>query len=317
MEEELPPPKKDAGGGGWLATFADLMSLLMCFFILLLSFSEMDVLKYKQLAGSMRNAFGVQSEIEVKQIPKGTSIIAQEFSPGRPDPTAINTVRQFTVNTNEQTLEFKQEDNTDESSGGEKTDQQAVEKIKKLIEDAIEKAAKEKAQELKQKLDFQIKKGQIQVSISGRQIIIRIKEKGSFRSGAYELNKNFLPVLRTIRSVLISTEGEITVAGHTDDLPIEAFRIRSNWDLSTARAVSVAHQLMKDNLIDKKRIAVQGFADTRPLVANDNGENRAINRRVEIVIVQGKAKQTDSVSAEEQARKIITDSQGNQSILIK
>ena len=84
-EEEAP-----AGLPAWMGTFADLMSLLMCFFVLLLSFSEMDVLKYKQLAGSMRDAFGVQREINVKDIPKGTSIIAKEFSPGRPEPTPIN-----------------------------------------------------------------------------------------------------------------------------------------------------------------------------------------------------------------------------------
>ncbi|MGL4640985.1 MAG: flagellar motor protein MotB, partial [Shewanella sp.] len=75
-----PPP----GAPLWLATFADLMSLLMCFFVLLLSFSEMDVLKFKQIAGSMKYAFGVQNKVEVKDIPKGTSVIALEFRPGRP-----------------------------------------------------------------------------------------------------------------------------------------------------------------------------------------------------------------------------------------
>ena len=70
-EEESPP-----GTPAWMATFADLMSLLMCFFVLLLSFSEMDVEKYKQIAGSMKNAFGVQNQVKVQDIPKGTSIIA-------------------------------------------------------------------------------------------------------------------------------------------------------------------------------------------------------------------------------------------------
>ena len=74
-EEECPkcPPE---GLPAWMGTFADLMSLLMCFFVLLLSFSEMDVLKFKQIAGSMKFAFGVQNKIEVKDIPKGTSVIA-------------------------------------------------------------------------------------------------------------------------------------------------------------------------------------------------------------------------------------------------
>ena len=86
-----------AGLPAWMGTFADLMSLLMCFFVLLLSFSEMDVLKFKQIAGSMKFAFGVQNKIEVKDIPKGTSVIAMEFRPGRPEPTPIDTIQQILI----------------------------------------------------------------------------------------------------------------------------------------------------------------------------------------------------------------------------
>ena len=88
-----------------MATFADLMSLLMCFFVLLLAFSEMDVLKFKQIAGSMKFAFGVQNKIEVKDIPKGTSVIAMEFRPGRPDPTPIDVIQQQTIEMTQQALE--------------------------------------------------------------------------------------------------------------------------------------------------------------------------------------------------------------------
>lgn len=103
VEEECECP---AGIPAWVMTFADLMSLLMCFFVLLLSFSEMDVQKFKQLMGSVKFAFGVQSEIEAKAIPKGTSIIAQEFSPGTPRPTIAQTVQQQTTNPNQSTLDI-------------------------------------------------------------------------------------------------------------------------------------------------------------------------------------------------------------------
>ncbi|MDX1657154.1 MAG: flagellar motor protein MotB, partial [Candidatus Competibacteraceae bacterium] len=84
---EAPPEKKKAAGAPlWLATFADLMSLLMCFFVLLLSFSEMDIEKYKQVAGSMAQAFGVQKKVTAHDTPMGTSYVAREFSPGRPMP---------------------------------------------------------------------------------------------------------------------------------------------------------------------------------------------------------------------------------------
>ncbi len=81
----------------YMATFADLMSLLMCFFVLLLSFAEIDALKFKEVVKSMEKAFGVQREIPAHEIPMGTSIIAQEFSPGEPKPTPLNTIQQQTI----------------------------------------------------------------------------------------------------------------------------------------------------------------------------------------------------------------------------
>ena len=98
MNEDAPEKKCDAGAPAWITTFADLAILLMCFFVLLLAFSEMDAQKYKQLAGSMKQAFGVQREVKVKEPPKGVNIIAREFSPGKPEPTSLNEVRQKTTN---------------------------------------------------------------------------------------------------------------------------------------------------------------------------------------------------------------------------
>ena len=84
----------------WMGTFADMMSLMLCFFVLLLSFAEMDRKKYKQIAGSMAKAFGVQREVQAKLIPMRTSIFAQEFSPGKPDPTLFPAMRQHTQDFN-------------------------------------------------------------------------------------------------------------------------------------------------------------------------------------------------------------------------
>ena len=104
-DEDIEPSLAKSGAPAWMVTFADLSTLLLVFFVLLLSFSEMDVAKFKELAGSMREAFGVQAEIETRQIPKGTSLVAQEFSPGQPKPTVLNEVRQFTIDSNKNTLE--------------------------------------------------------------------------------------------------------------------------------------------------------------------------------------------------------------------
>ena len=122
-------------GSGWLATFADLMSLLMCFFVLMLSFSEMDVLKYKQVAGSMREAFGVQNEVKVKDIPKGTSIIAQEFSPGTPRATPLNEIWQKTTDESRNSLDVACQDMGSSNSGesGDAEQMVVVDKIQDLV----------------------------------------------------------------------------------------------------------------------------------------------------------------------------------------
>ena len=252
----------DRGVPAWVMTFADLMTLLMCFFVLLLSFSEMDVLKFKQLSGSMKDAFGVQTEVEAKTIPKGTSVIAQEFSPGKPEPSAINQVRQFTIDTDKNTLEFDQTDDKD------KKVKEDLERIRRALKDEIEQ-------------------GLVDVAADGSRIVIHILEKGSFKSGIAEVEHAFLPVLIKIRGLLVSTPGEITVSGHTDDVPISTSRFRSNWELSAARAVSVAHELMRFQEIEQDRFLITGHGETRSLVENDTPANRAKNRRVDISIVRG------------------------------
>ena len=284
-EQECPPCP--AGLPGWLATFADLMSLLMCFFVLLLSFSEMDVLKFKQLAGSMREAFGVQNQIKVEDIPKGTSIIAQEFSPGRPEPTPLNEVRQMTVNNDMSTLDIRSKegeaDNPDKQKGEAEQLQQ--------MQQQMEKEAKEQAVKFATALAQEIGDGSVEVETDERKIIIRVKEKGSFSSGSAELKFEYIPVMAKIRDVLIEVEGEVSIEGHTDNVPYSGRTFLSNWDVSAARALAVANELFDDPRIDQSKYQVIGHAATKPLVPNNTANNRATNRRVEIVIQKGKDKE--------------------------
>ncbi|WP_426415971.1 flagellar motor protein MotB [Aestuariirhabdus sp. LZHN29] len=285
--EECDCPECPAGLPGWLATFADLMSLLMCFFVLLLSFSEINALKFKQIAGSMRDAFGVQSELKLKEIPKGTSIIMQEFSPGKPEPTPINEIRQFTTTVTKPDLDLictpGQESKTGQSSAvdGEKNEQTA-QKVQQMIEQT-----EARAQQLATVLHEQIEKGSVEVETKARKIIIRVQENGSFSSGSAELEAQFYPVMENIQRVLHSVEGSIAIEGHTDSIPIDTARFESNWALSSARSVSVAHALIIGrNGIDPMRLQVRGYAETRPLESNATAEGRSKNRRVEIVITE-------------------------------
>jgi chemotaxis protein MotB len=284
MDEIEESSGDSGGGGGWIMTFADLMSLLMCFFVLLLSFSEMDVLKFKRLAGSMKQAFGVQQKFRADDPPKGTSIIAQEFSPGKPEPTPLNEIWQKTTDESRNSLDVACQD-MGSSNSGESGDAQrmvVVDKIKDLVGETEEDAI-----DLATALAQEIAAGVLEVETAGRKITIRIKEHGSFASGSASISNEFKPVLKIIRQQLRDIDGRIIVEGHTDDDPIATSRFRSNWALSSARAVSVAHGLFEDPKIDQDRFTITGYAETRPLVSNATAAGKARNRRVEVVVQQG------------------------------
>src|SRR6056297_557364 len=273
------------GSPPWMATFADLMALLMCFFVLLLSFSQMDVEKYKQVAGSMRNAFGVQNQVKVMDIPKGTSIIAREFSPGKTQPTQMDTVKQFTTETTKPSLQVGNPTAPDLD-----TSQLNDAQTRALLEEKLQAlilATKADAEKLRELLKSDVEDGKIDIEVEGRTITVRIREKGSFPSGSADLNTEFMPVMATLRNALRDIPGKIAVEGHTDDIPISGARFESNWGLSASRALSVTHELAKSNTLDSSRFMVVGHADTQPFKANDSWKNRAMNRRVEIIIRQG------------------------------
>ena len=283
LEKKCPP----AGAPAWMATFADLMSLLMCFFVLLLSFSEMDALKFKQLAGSMKQAFGVQDKLKAKQIPKGTSVIAKEFSPGKPVPTNIRIMRQESTNRPKKNIKF-----TDSKSMNNKANK---EEAKKQLKIEQQKKTQEAVKRIEASLKKEIKEGTIEVVGKNQEIVIRISEKGSFPSGSATLNKSFGKIMKKISFLVKSTPGDIIISGHTDNIPIYTYLFRSNWELSSSRAVSVLKSIIKNQKIKPSRLSVQGHADTIPIASNKTNKGRAKNRRVEIKIRQDAEKPEDKL----------------------
>jgi chemotaxis protein MotB len=265
----------------WVMTFADLMSLLMCFFVLLLSFSELDVLKFKRLAGSMKQAFGVQLKLDVTEVPKGTSIIAQEFSPGKPEPTPLNEIWQKTSDMTENSLEVFCQD-LGSSNVGEKGDAQ-----RQIIIDEVADLVGETEQDalaFEEGLRVPVDEGQIEIETEGRKILIRIKEQGTFQPGSAEIDPSFVPTLDLIRELLRDIPGQIDVEGHSD---ASGSRSADNWGLSASRAVTVTTRLIDYDELDPERFTVVGHGDTRPVGNNATREGRARNRRVEIIVRQG------------------------------
>lgn len=262
--EEIPEEEKP-GIPAWVVTFADLMSLLMCFFVLLLSFSEIDAQKFKQIAGELSQAFGVQRDVPALEIPEGTSPIFDSFSPAPPEPTVVNEVRQTTT-----------------------TEEPELETLKSPEEQAVAEAVQEKMDERVENilsvLETAVADGRIDVSQEQTRIVIRIEEKGSFPSGSAEVTYEFEGLLLDMAEVLGDMPGNLAIQGHTDDVPIRNGRFASNWDLSAARAAAVANVLLARDSLEAERVRVTGLADTQPQVPNTSTDNRAKNRRVEIII---------------------------------
>ena len=253
----------------WLITFADLMVLLMCFFVLMLSFSEMDEQKFKLMSGSLTQAFGVQTDVTATDPPKGTSLEATEFSPAIPEPTAENEVRQHTVDSDLNTLDLGLEL-----------------RLRELK--AQEDAAAGQAQELRAVFQQDIEDGRLLIRQEGTNVVIQLLEKDSFSSGSAALETDSREALARVGALVGEMTGAITVSGHTDNVPIrDGGQYRSNWELSAARAASVGHELLAAGL-DPARLMVSGHADTQPRAANDTAANRALNRRVDITFANGR-----------------------------
>lgn len=287
MSEECPAKKQDAGIPAWVMTFADLMSLLLAFFVLLFSFSEMDKNIYKELAGSLKEAFGVQREIKAKEPPKGINIVAREFSPGRPMPTPVNEVRQKTSAEFQEFPVF-----TDPAENGQENQDKKTNDTDDVISDALKDnklsvisgRIKIDSKMISKELSEEIKNGLIDLQVEEQRIILRIREKGAFPSGSDKLIKPFRAITAKISRVFKDFDGMIIVSGHTDNYPINTKRFRSNWELSASRAVSVIHELMKDRILKRKKFELAAYAETQPVDDNKTALGRATNRRVEIIM---------------------------------
>lgn len=295
--------KCEEGIPAWVMTFADLMSLLLAFFVLLFSFSEMDKNIYKELAGSLKEAFGVQREIKAKETPRGINIIAREFSPGRPKPTVHNEVRQMTTQESKMFAVFtdaskegqenqsrKSEDVEDKSFNAMREEKDSAGNTELSEEDlAMINRIKQDSEELRKALDEEIEQGLIDMEVTDQRIILMVREKGSFLSGSADLIEPFKVMVNKISEVFSDFDGIIIVSGHTDNVPIKTYRFRSNWELSSSRAVSVIHELIKDKVLKNKRFEIAAFADTQPVDSNDTALGRAKNRRVEIMMDYSKS----------------------------
>ncbi|MAM00480.1 flagellar motor protein MotB [Hydrocarboniclastica marina] len=261
-----------AGQPSWLMTFADLMMLLLTFFILLLSFSEIDAEKYRAMINSMGAAFGTQ--------PLQTTLPGTGTEPGSGTEAAVQQAGALSGG-------------VEPSAGVTIATAQSVPQIVAGLplgavgwQSAVAPGVEQLASVLIGQLEEEVAAGRLAVNYDQRRVVVRFSEEATFPSGAATIKPQVQPIIDRIVDALSQCSGEIVVGGHSDDLPIISSRYRSNWDLSAARAVSVVHQLVLDRRIEARRVMAAGHAETQPLVPNDSASNRALNRRVDISIYE-------------------------------
>ena len=155
------------------------------------------------------------------------------------------------------------------------------------------------AKKIAKELREEIEDGAIEIEALGQQLIIRVREKGAFPSGSAFLQPRFRPVIRKVAQILVDVPGVITISGHTDNEQVQSELYRSNWDLSAQRAVSVAHEMLNVRGIRNKKLVVVGYANSKPLTDNISKSDKRRNRRVEIMIMQGEAAESEEIGVSE------------------
>lgn len=252
--------RKPGGAPNWIVTFADLATLLLTFFILLLSYSKMDVDKYKSMAASLAGAFGSSMIQDDAVSGSPLTLIESDTTP----PVAADTSATLPPDQPELI------DDGPQGGGGSVTE--------------IPTGITRLATRLIRELEAEVASGAMNVRYDTEHVVIRFAEDATFHSGSAELKPEMRPIIERVVDVLAECSGDVVVSGYTDNRPIVSSRYRSNWDLSAARAVSVVHELVMNRKVPAERVVAAGRAETNPLMPNTTAENRARNRRVEITV---------------------------------
>ncbi len=226
-------PEGDPGVPGWMVTYGDMMTLLLCFFVLLFSFSTIDVVKFRDVIIELQGALGVLT--------------------GGPMVLNLGDIPQKQISENPS------------------ASTQHMEALQQSIE---EKVTEEDMQ------------GSIQTEINERGLMIRFTDTVLFDLGKAELRSEVYPILDAISEEITTISNSIQVEGHTDPTPIHTSQFPSNWELSTARATAIIHFLLERGGIEPERLSAAGYAFYHPVVPNTSHENRAMNRRVDVIILE-------------------------------
>lgn len=218
----------------WLLTYADLITLLLAFFIMMYTFSKQDSQKYAEVVSHLRSIFSGEG------VPTGTGELVGI------DPAQLPSKMLITP-----------------------------EEIKRQLEE-----------DLKGITDLNGSGENITVISDERGIVIRILDKAFFDEGKAELKERARNTLTGILPTLKNVSNQVRIEGHTDNVPINTVEFKSNWELSVRRATEVVRYYIEKGNLSPARVSAAGYAEYRPVMSNNTPHNRAMNRRIEIIILK-------------------------------
>ena len=255
-KQEDPP----AGSPAWMATFSDLMNLLLCFFVLLFSMSSIDEKRWEEVAASFTATFSIFSGG------------AQAIGDGILISNGVSQLNQL--------------DDYINSTGKAAEDMDAA--IESIMEEA-EKQMMAASEELEEKVEEAVSEAGlddlVELSYTSQYVELTLNGSLLFESGSSVLSQQASTVLDQVGLILERyAESTIEIEGHTDNVPIQTARFPSNNELSDARALSVFYYLMEHTSLDPAKVKHSGRGEYNPIADNNTQEGRALNRRVEIKI---------------------------------
>jgi chemotaxis protein MotB len=239
----------------WLVSYADFITLLFAFFVVMYAISSVNEGKYRVLSRSLGVAFGTPAQPPATRAPidPNRAIIHLPLPIPKPQRTAVNP-------------EIKRE----------------KEHMTSIARDILKAMAP------------LISQGKVRVTQTSRGVSVEINASVLFAPGEAKLNEQSETALRAVAQVLKKVDNSIQVEGHTDDVPINNAMFPSNWELSAVRASSVV-RLFLENGVDEKRMVVMGHAANEPVASNDTAEGRLRNRRVQLLILPNRPEEVTEV----------------------
>ena len=244
----------------WLVSYADFITLLFAFFVVMYALSSVNEGKYRVLSDSLESAF--------QTTPKSPSPIQVGENPKQEKQIQLN-ILEDSPKAKSPTLEKQEVDIDNVKISNTERDRKNLNKIQRQLERSF---------------GTMIESDQVSLKRTGRGIEVEISSSILFDSGRALIQPQAVPVLTDVAATIKSFPNAVRVEGFTDDVPIETAAFPSNWELSAGRAASVVH-ILSDEGVDPFRLAAIGYGEYRPIASNATAEGRLRNRRVLLVIL--------------------------------